>query len=221
MNSFAVYHQCYKNEKATNFAIENFRKHNPDVPYYLISDGGLNFEHLAKKYNCIYVHDENNTGLNYLPKDRAQRMIERIKTFFNTVNTEYGLYMEDDVYCVNKIELKRPFNIWMLPQRNNKLSVYRTILQYNQKPNVDWFGGCGGTIWNRNIFVEQRYIDIINDFFQNNYNSCCGTIDELIPTLYLICGLECEGSEFLSDANATGDAFNERYKLIHAYKKMY
>jgi hypothetical protein len=129
--------------------------------------------------------------------------------------------MEDDVLCTNKIEISKPFNILMLPQHKNKLSVYDKILKYNPKPNIDWYGGCGGTMWNKNIFTEQKYIDIIDQFLGDDYNKQCGTIDELIPTLYLICRLECEGSEFLSDVNATVDAFNHKYKLIHYYKKMY
>ncbi len=40
-----------------------------------------------------------------------------------------------------------------------------------------------------------QYVDIINQFFANDYNYCCGTIDELLPTLYLICGLECSREE--------------------------
>jgi hypothetical protein len=45
---FSVYHQCFDNIKATEFAVANFRDHNPNVPYYLLSDGGLDFSEIAK-----------------------------------------------------------------------------------------------------------------------------------------------------------------------------
>jgi|LauGreDrversion4_2_1035121.scaffolds.fasta_scaffold32469_5 hypothetical protein len=221
MNNFAVYHQCFNNLKATEFAISKFREYNPDVKYYLISDGGDDFKSIADKYNCIYVHDKRNIGLKYLPHDSAKILIERITTFFNTVNTDYGLYMEDDVLCRNKITLTQDFNISMLRVYGNKLSVYNTIKKYNSRPNVDWYGGCGGTFWNKNIFTMPQYVDIINQFFANDYNYCCGTIDELLPTLYLICGLECSENPFLSDIYQTPNSNHEQYHLIHNYKNMY
>lgn len=221
MNQFAVYHQCYNNIKATEFAISKFREHNPDVKYYLISDGGSDFQSVAEKYNCIYVYDKRNIGLKYLPHDSAKILIERIITFFNTVNTDYALYMEDDVLCRNKIVLHEDFNMYMLRVYGNKLSVYNTIKKYNNNPNVNWYGGCGGAFWNRNIFTKQQYIDVINQFLSNDYNSCCGTIDELLPTLYLICGLPCSENPFLSDIYQTPDSQNPRYHLIHNYKNMY
>lgn len=221
VKKFSVYHQCYNNLKATEFAVSRFREHNPDVPYYLISDGGINFKSVAEKYNCIYVYDSRNIGLKYLPKNDAKILLERISTFFNTVNTEYALYMEDDVLCRNKITLSSDFNILMLPVYNNKLSVYNTIKKYNTAPNIDWYGGCGGSFWNKNIFTDPIYINRINEFLDTDYNHCCGTIDELLPTLYLICGLPCSENPFLSDIYQTSNSSDSKYHLIHNYKNMY
>jgi len=47
--TFTAYHQCYKNKKATEFAIQKFRQYNPDAPYYLISDNGEDFSDIAEK----------------------------------------------------------------------------------------------------------------------------------------------------------------------------
>ena len=39
MIEFGVFYQVFKRNKAFDFAIENFRKHFPDNPIVLISDG--------------------------------------------------------------------------------------------------------------------------------------------------------------------------------------
>ena len=49
---FGVYYAVYKNKKATNVVLTNFRKHFPDNPIVLISDGGDDFSDLAEKFNC-------------------------------------------------------------------------------------------------------------------------------------------------------------------------
>ena len=84
--TFTVYHQCYKNKKATEFVIQQFRQYNPDVPYYLISDNGEDFSNIAEKYDCYFVFDENNTGMNYLPAEHAKILYQRLVNCFNHFN---------------------------------------------------------------------------------------------------------------------------------------
>ena len=49
MIEFGVFYQVYKNQKAVRFVLENFRKHFPDNPVILISDGGdaVSYTHLT------------------------------------------------------------------------------------------------------------------------------------------------------------------------------
>ena len=60
--TLGVFHQVYTRPKATEEAIKSFRQFHPDNPYVLICDGGKSFHRVAKKYNCLYVHKEDNLG---------------------------------------------------------------------------------------------------------------------------------------------------------------
>lgn len=218
---FSVYHQVYNNKKATEFSVSEFRRYNPNVKYYLLSDGGLDFSDIANKYDCIYVHDELNTGLISLTADKVKILISRLRKFFKTTESKYGLYMEDDVLCRGKVSLENPIDITMLDVPTNKMILYDKILKYNQNPNVDWYGSCGGNFL-MNIFEEQENIDLINRFLSNDFISDqAGTIDQLLPSLYLICGYKCTVNPLLSDLNRDPQWKSKSNPLVHSFKENY
>ena len=218
---FSVYHQVYNNKKATEFSVSEFRKHNPEVKYYLLSDGGLDFRDIAEKYNCIYVHDESNTGLISLTADKVQILISRISKFFETTQTEYGLYMEDDVLCRGRVSLESPIDLTMLDVPTNKMILYDKILKYNKNPNVDWYGSCGGNFL-RNIFNSDKNLELINRFLSEDFRADqSGTVDQLLPTLYLVCGYECTVNHLLSDVNRDHQWRDRNNPLVHSFKENY
>jgi hypothetical protein len=218
---FSVYHQVYNNKKATEFCISEFRKHNPDVKYYLLSDCGLDFSDIAEKYNCTYVHDEVNTGLISLTKDKVNVLISRLSNFFQTTKSEYGLYMEDDVLCRGEVSLESPIDITMLDVPTNKMILYDKILKYNSSPNVDWYGSCGGNFL-RNIFDSSENLELINRFLNEDFTpDQAGTIDQLLPSLYLVCGYKCTTNSLLSDVNRDPQWRNRNNPLVHSYKENY
>ena len=51
--TIAVYHQCFDNKKATEFAIKNYKIYNNSL-YFLISDGGLSFEDIFYFIKNVY-----------------------------------------------------------------------------------------------------------------------------------------------------------------------
>ena len=86
--TLGVFHQVYNKPKATEEAIKSFRKYHPDNPYVLISDGGEDFSAIAKKYNCTYLHEEDNlgyrdhnhpSGIYGMTKDEVLIWLERFK----------------------------------------------------------------------------------------------------------------------------------------------
>jgi hypothetical protein len=224
MSNFSVYHQCYKNKKATEFAIQQFRLHNPDIPYYLLSDGGEDFSEIAEKYNCHFILSSENIGTNYLEKDAAKIYLQRLKASFEYSNTEYLLTMEDDVLCRGKIDIEGDFNIAMSYVPGNKLIQHifeKAVSKYNISPNVDWYGATGGTILNRNIFFDDDKIQLIEQFMEEDFESTLGSIDQFIVMLYLICGLDCSVNNGLGETHRTPNWQDTDLPLIHCYKEMY
>jgi hypothetical protein len=222
MKTFSVYHQCFKNKKATEFAIQQFKNYNPDVPYYLISDGGDDFSDLAKKYNCIWKYDNSNIGMNYLPPKDAKILYDRLVECFNEVKTDYILLMEDDVLCREHLKINEEFNLAMSYVPGNKLYLYDLIVKkYNSNPNVNWYGATGGSFLNKNIFTEQKYNDIIYKFIEEDHVFNAGSMDQFITTLYLICGFDCSINNALGETHRTPNWQNTDLPLIHCFKEMY
>lgn len=222
MKTFAAYHQCYKNHKATEFAISQFRKYNPEVPYYLISDAGDDFSDIAKKYDCHFVYDEINTGMNYLPPEHAKILYQRLVDCFSYFGTDYVLLMEDDVLCRGTLNIGDDFNLAMSNVPSNKIQIFDVIVEkYNKNPNIDWYGATGGSFLNKNIFTEEKNIKIINKFLEEDFDPKSGSMDQFITSLYLICGYECSVNNLLGETHRTPNWQNSDLPLIHCFKEMY
>lgn len=224
MKSLSVYHQCYKNKKATEFAVSQFRKYNPDTPYYLISDGGDNFSEIAEKYNCHFVLAPENIGTNYLEKEQAKIYLNRLRDAFSFSGTDYLLTMEDDVLCRGEIIVDETFNLAMSYVPGNKIYppvFQRVVEKYKINPNLDWYGATGGTILNRNIFFDKEKVELIDKFMEEDFESSIGSIDQYIVLLYLLCGLECSVNGMLGETHRTPNWRDTNLPLIHCFKEMY
>lgn len=224
MKTFGVYHQCFNNRKATEFAIEQFRKYNPDVPYLLLSDAGDDFLDLAQKYNCYFVMAPENIGTNYLEKDKAKIYLNRLKSAFEYSETEYMLTMEDDVLCRAEIFIENDFNIAMSYVPGNKLRPHifeKSIEKYNITPNIDWYGAAGGTFLNRNIFFDEEKVKLVNQFMEEDFEPTLGSVDQFIVMLYLICGLNCSVSNAVQHTHMHPNWRDTDIPLIHNFKEMY
>lgn len=224
MKSFSVYHQCFNNKKATEFAISQFRKHNPDILYYLISDGGEDFSEIANKYNCHFVLAPENIGTNYLEKEQAKIYLNRLRDSFLFSGTDYLLTMEDDVLCRKTLQLTQDFNLAMSYVPGNKLRPHifeRSIKKYNITPNIDWYGATGGTILNKNIFFDSEKVSLVEQFMDEDFEPTLGSIDQFIVMLYLICGLDCSINTSLGETHRTPNWQNSDLALIHCFKEMY
>jgi hypothetical protein len=223
MKTFGAYHQCFNNRKATEFAIEQFRKYNPDVPYLLLSDAGDDFSDLAEKYNCIWMYDNKNVGMDYLPPEDAMILYSRLVNCFQILNTDYVLLMEDDVLCRAKLEMgDEDFDLSASYVPGNTLQLWDIILEkYNSNPNINWYGATGGSFLNKNIFTEKQYIDLIHKFILEDHISDAGSMDQFITTLYLICKKNCGVNELLGETHRNPNWQNSNLPLIHCYKEMY
>jgi len=234
MRTLVAYHQCFNNRKATEFAVKNFRQHNPDTPYYLISDAGSDFSDIAEKYNVNWVYDERNVGMNYLPAKDSWVLLERIMNCFNDSGSQYMLLIEDDVLCRGKIEIENGFDLAGANTPGNIIGkeAFEYIKQkYNVNPNVNWYNACGGTILNKNIFYENY--DIIETFMKEDYDYIMnnlsgeqfgwsfGSMDSFLGFLYMVCGKEICINSDLVECLRTSDWRSSSHKLVHQYKEQY
>ncbi len=227
----AVY-MAYKNSDATDFVIENFRKHLPDSPIYLFSDGGDDLSFLTKKYDNIgYSWVPNILGNeinNYvkLPYE-AFRMIEfwnRQKIAVDFCNTDYMMILEDDVLITSNFIIDKDYDaLGLLGPNLSQLMINDIKNASNQE--VLKYGMCGGSMYNSNTFLN-IYDDVIKDIetnhdeqIRNNEYFLLGAADANLVYHFAKRSFKYEQSPWLSQLNSTPNALS--YPIVHNYKDMY
>ena len=166
---------CYRNKKATAFVIENFKKHFPDSPITLISDGGDCYEDVADEFSCSFFMMENlygNSENNYpvLPYDsyRVLKWWERLRLTVDTNKTKYTMILEDDVYVREKFDIPDLFLSGV--RLGNYFSERMMSDMVNANPDKSIptnYGMCGGSIFNNDIF-DLIYDDVVLDIKENH-----------------------------------------------------
>ena len=122
-NNIGAFFQTYKNLKATEFVLDEFRKYNPDSPVTVFSDAGNNFSSLCVKYNCNYQHRFLNLGrqgsqnsklessypVNVMLAFNREEMLVWLQRFYEAClysvenGADYIVMLEDDVYVKGAI----------------------------------------------------------------------------------------------------------------------
>lgn len=230
--NISVFYQVYKNKKATEFVLQNFRKYFSDNKIVLISDGGDNFFDLKEKYNCEYFEEENIFGneVNKYPKYpyNSYRMLkwwERQKLVCDITNSDYTMILEDDVLIQNKFEIKNNFSL--MGVRVGCFLSDTMIKEIKEKGKIDVpkYGMCGGSVYNSKIFLN-IYDDVINDiktnhdYLVNNFNEyyLLGATDANITYHFGKRGYKYEIAPWLSE---TIEENWEQYPIVHNYKEYY
>ena len=148
---FGVYYAVYKNKKATDVVLTNFRKHFPDNPVVLISDGGDDFSDISEKFNCKYHYRENIFGLGNLDRDPydSKRTIEwwdRQKLVCDETGSDYIMIMEDDVLVQAPFEINPPFHLRGVRIGNQFTGKMITDIYNCTRQVSTHYGMCGGCL---------------------------------------------------------------------------
>lgn len=233
--NLAIFHQCFKEKAATEFAIEQFLIHNENLrsKYYLVSDGGDDFSDIAKKYNINYYH-EDNIGMKIMDGQTALRAIKRIIKLFEISKCNYLMLMEDDILCRGKLDYDHDFNAIGANSKGNLFdpdSLEYIADKYKITIKNNFFNLCGGSLLNKDIFFN-RY-DYIEHFLLNEHDYICtrskkhdcnwqyGNWDSTISMLYTICEKEIGINEELTETWRDADWKTNKRKLVHWYKSKY
>jgi hypothetical protein len=144
-NRIGVFYTCFTEKKAVKYSLEKLFEIYPDIPVYLVSDGGSNYDFLNKDFpdkNIKVNLEEDTRGViavidrskNYYNKSNKKKMIYSVETFLRRLNDaieycdcEYLLVMEPDVLVRGKINIndKNKF----LGSRVNK-GINKKLIRY-------------------------------------------------------------------------------------------
>lgn len=228
--NFLVHHQCFKNKKATSFAIESLFKHNKDSPYVLWSDAGDDYSELEKKYNLNYFYSPTNVGYRYYDKDQAFELLDRVRRSCELYpDKPYVLWMEDDVLIKGKIKIPIETEFSGGPDVGNRYlgNAFEYICQkYKLNPNFDYYCTAGGTIMSSDVFTDKFFI--LEKFLEEDYEHIVNNLwselphhDIMIMTVHLICGKKYSVNPYHAELSRNFDWKNDHYSIVHGYKDQY
>lgn len=248
MNKLCAFFQTYKNRRATEFVVENFRLHHPSSPLTLISDAGWDYTEMSEKYNCNYIHSFINLGRqghqeikikSDYPNDRwsafnKEETLVWLNRFYQACKyglkfgCEYILMLEDDVFITNKISINSNWDFCCGLNEgnviNNELLTY-IEKKYNCKPNVNYYSCCGGAIFNCEIFVKNYYkiIKFIDEDFEilQSLDKRIGWLDFYMHIIYYIIGCKYSVNPQFIETWMSVDWRSSQYSIVHQYKELY
>ena len=202
-NTIGVHYQTWKNRTAVDLVLKNFRKHYPEAPLRMVSDGGEDFSDLAKEYDCIFDYEEENIYPKAVflghPNHKKEVTFEGglvwLRRLYDTCkqfDTDWIILMEDDIYTLGKIK--------SFPSTNgagaeNPLMFTNALTQFlltrNSVNTLYSYGMCGGAILDRKFFVEgyERCIDEFDiKYLSQLDHRVGGWSDTLVTTFIIFCG---------------------------------
>ena len=228
MQELGAYIQIYKNNGYPEFSLGSFRKYYPESPLYIVSDNGYNFSELANTLKAKYEHSNINVGVRdsgYI-KEEMLEWLNRLKRCCEYCQSEYIIYLEDDILIRSKIIIN---NNHMISGYQGNL-IPKIILDYFSKEfssiniSSSRYGACGGTIYNRKMFLNNFifFEQLIKKYFcyvKENLSNVFGFFDCAMTILYMLAGHTYNINENLVGTIDFPDWKNMKKAIVHIQKK--
>ena len=225
-NDFAVHFQTWKNDKATEFSIQEFRKHFPKNNIRLISDNGNDYSHFIEKYNVDFEFSDKNT----LPKGRfleewqCYEWLRRVNDTCKMYDSKWIVIFEDDVLTQSSNFIEPKFDTAGAVILEWKPMLSELLYDRNKKNKNIGYGMCGGTIFNREVYID--CYDKINQFdiaYLNKYDDRISkATDSLINCFTQYFGYDYGLWECVDDITwFPNKSVAKSPCFLHAYKNLY
>lgn len=225
--NFLVHHQCFKNKKATKFAIDSFKKYNPEVPYVLWSDAGEDYSDFD---NITYFYSPINVGYRHYDKDKAFELVNRIRKSCELhPDLPYVMWMEDDVLVKNRIKIPNGVDFCAGPDVGNRYlgNAFEYLCEkYKLTPNFDYYCTAGGTIMSSEVFTDS--FNFIEKFLEEDYDHIINNLwtelahhDIMIMTCHLICNKKYSVNPQHVELSRSSNWNDDRFAIVHGYKDHY
>ena len=139
------------------------------------------------------------------------------------------IMMEDDVLTQHEIVIPEEWEIAGFDVPGNKITpelLQFLSAKYGVKPNVDWYGAGGGSVYNINTFLDNYhkiydFMDLEFDFILKHLDFRFGWLDLYMQICYHMLGKDYSINTNLTEVWKTPNFRETNFSLVHAYKELY
>ena len=236
----AVY-RCFKKRDCVEAVLSNFFE-SGGTSVFLSSDCGDDFSNLTSKFPIIYeydtekVHSGRGGWGSVKGKHTGLKWLEFFKRGLDAATSDYVILLEDDVKFRGPLS-SIPIDYEITGPEKYAWNTYspderKFINKYAKVPNnYVYFGGIGGTIFNRKIFLDNY--TFIYEFLDDHYKESLQYLsspenwpsniphsrfqfsDVFISTAYNILGFEYGANREFTEAHFDEDYLTNGKLIVH------
>jgi len=235
--SLGIFYSCYKEKNAIDYSIKELRAHYPDAPIYLVSDGGLDYSYLSRKYSNLFVSLEEDTmsdtfkitDVNFREpvhqnniKICVLALLSRLKRAIEFCNTEYILMMDPDTLVRGVLTI--PDNGKLLGSKINSgfpEGIHKILSDVNGAVDIDSWGATPA-IFEVSTFLkvcDKLTDEILTRFISEFY--AIYAHDVLLPLLFSLVGEEEQVNSEITECNRDINWKVNSKPLVHQYREKY
>lgn len=230
---------CYKENRAVENSLSELRKHYPDNPIYLVSDGGSDFNYLKDSYDNLFVSLEedtmsstfNITDQNWREevhqnaiRQATYAVLNRLERAIEYCQTDYILMMDPDALVRGQLNI--PEGVKLLGSRVNTGLPVELQVVLSRIPGAKVINCWGATpalfetktfmtSWTR-LKSSPNVMDAFVDSFYAIYAH-----DVLLPLVFALVGEEETFNPDIVECNRNPNWRNTTQPLVHQFKEFY
>lgn len=237
-----AFYQAYKNLPAIEFVLKQFFKNNGRRAW-VVSDGGPDLRPVLNQFGgtVIYSHMQPNIKMhNWLKASQCIEWFSRIKWMSIQSTADHIMLLEDDVYIRGNLDEIAPSAPLIGPPcgdptwGNDIPPAFEGFLNTRGKRRgcYKYYGGCGGSIFNRALFLESY--DFAVGTIAKEWNPLrqlskfhyfrppkIGYPDFALTFLFNLSGHEYASNPEHTECHKHRDWKTNGKKIVHGYKAFY
>jgi len=230
---------CYKENRAVENSLSELRKHYPDNPIYLVSDGGSDFNYLKDSYDNLFISLEedtmsstfNITDQNWREevhqnaiRQATYAVLNRLERAIEYCQTDYILMMDPDALVRGQLNI--PEGVKLLGSRVNTGLPVELQVVLSRIPGAKVINCWGATpaLFETKTFMDSwsrlksspEVMDAFIDSFYAIYAH-----DVLLPLIFALVGEEETFNPDIVECNRNPNWRNTTQPLVHQFKEFY
>jgi len=238
IDSLGIFFSCFREEKAVNFSIEKLREIY-DAPIFLVSDGGLDFSYLEKKYENIQTQIEEDTMSDTFKvtdknfreevhqmsiKKCSLAVLDRLSRAIDFCQTDYMLMMDPDTYVRGRLNI--PDGVQLLGSRINHGfpdELKKVLREIDGAVVIDTWGATPAIFetesFNKAYSFLKSHMEILDKFCQSFY--AIYAHDVLLPLMFALIGYEETYNPDIIECKRFTGWQQSLNPLVHQFKENY